>query len=185
MRRLVLKLTILMQSMILKEINYNRVSIGTQVWIAENLKTSKYRNGDAVPYVTNGVQWGELSSGSYCWYNNDAATYKNTYGAIYNWFAAHDSRFLCPTGWHIPSDEEWTKLTTFLGGETVAGGKLKETGFIHWQAPNKRKYKMKQVLPPFLVATVIWGWGHSLSLQAVEVGGILQSIIQQMLGIGV
>jgi uncharacterized protein (TIGR02145 family) len=115
---------------------YKTVTIGTQVWMAENLKTTKYSNGDQIPNETDGIQWLNLSTGAYCWYNNNEATYKNTYGALYNWYAVQDSRNLCPTNWHVPSDFEWTILTTYLGGESVAGGKLKETGTNHWQSPN-------------------------------------------------
>src|SRR5665648_17086 len=109
---------------------YHTVTIGTQVWMAENLKTTKYRNGNPIPNITS--NWAALTSGAYCWYNNDAATYKANYGALYNWFAVADSRKIAPVGWHVPSDAEWTTLTTFLGGESVAGGKLKETGTTHW-----------------------------------------------------
>ncbi|MCK9639350.1 MAG: fibrobacter succinogenes major paralogous domain-containing protein [Prolixibacteraceae bacterium] len=111
---------------------YHTVTIGTQVWMVENLKTTKYRNGDTIPNITGNAAWAALTTGALCWYNNDAATYKANYGALYNWFAVADSRKIAPSGWHVPSDAEWTTLTTFLGGESVAGGKLKETGSIHW-----------------------------------------------------
>ncbi len=115
---------------------YKTVTIGNQVWMAENLKTSKYRNGDAIANVTVDATWNSMTSGAYCWYSNDAATYKATYGALYNWYAAADNRNIAPVGWHIPTDAEWTALTTFLGGVSVAGGKLKETGTAHWVTPN-------------------------------------------------
>ncbi|MCX6320482.1 MAG: fibrobacter succinogenes major paralogous domain-containing protein [Bacteroidia bacterium] len=114
---------------------YNTVTIGTQVWMAENLKTIKYNDGTAIPLVTDGAAWAALSTPGYCWYNNDAATYKATYGALYNWFTVNTGK-LCPTGWHVPSDTEWTTLTTYLGGTSVAGGKLKESGTAHWDSPN-------------------------------------------------
>lgn len=111
---------------------YKTIQIGTQTWMAENLKTTKYRNGDPIPNVPiTGA-----STGAYCWYNNDAATYKTNYGALYNWLAVKDSRNLAPAGWHIPTDEEWTILTDFLGGTNVSGGKLKESGITHWLSPN-------------------------------------------------
>jgi uncharacterized protein (TIGR02145 family) len=103
--------------------------------MASNLKTTKYNDGTDIPLVTDAAVWAYLKTPGYCWYNNDAATNKNTYGALYNWYAVNTEK-LCPTGWHIPSDLEWTTLTTFLGGTDVAGGKLKETGTIHWQSPN-------------------------------------------------
>jgi uncharacterized protein (TIGR02145 family) len=115
---------------------YHTVTIGTQVWMVENLKTTKYNDGTAIPLVTDGEAWGKLTTPGYCWYNNDAATFKATYGALYNWYAVNTGK-LCPTGWHVPTDAEWTKLTTFLGGNGIAeGGKLKETGTSHWKSPN-------------------------------------------------
>ncbi len=98
---------------------YRTVKIGTQVWMAENLKTTKYRNGDPIANVTNGASWKALTTGAYCWYNNDAEN-KVTYGGLYNWFVVADSRKIAPTGWHVPTDAEWTVLTDFLGGLKVA-----------------------------------------------------------------
>jgi len=115
---------------------YNIITIGTQEWIQENLKTTHYNNGEIIPNVTGNTEWEALTSGAYCWYDNDEATYKNTYGALYNWYTTIDVRNLCPAGWHVPTDAEWTTLTDYLGGESVAGGKLKETGTDHWTSPN-------------------------------------------------
>jgi len=115
---------------------YYAVEIGTQIWMRENLKTTKYQDGNFIPNVSDGGIWSTLTTGAYCWYDNDAATYKNTYGALYNWYTIIDSRVLCPTGWHVPTDAEWTTLADYLGGESVAGGKLKETGTTHWYDPN-------------------------------------------------
>ena len=125
---------------------YKAVKIGNQVWMSENLKTTKYNDGTTIPNVTDNTAWAALPTGAYSWYNNDATTYKATYGALYNWYAVDNNpstkaasnggKNVCPTGWHVPSDAEWTTLTTFLGGEAVAGGKLKETGTTHWTAPN-------------------------------------------------
>ena len=114
---------------------YNVVKIGTQVWTKENLNVSKYRNGDVIPQVTDPTQWINLTTGAWCYYNNDPAN-ETIYGKIYNWYAVNDPRGLAPEGWHVPSDAEWTTITTFLGGETVAGGKMKETGTTHWASPN-------------------------------------------------
>lgn len=121
--------------------NYPTVQIGmgrsgTQTWMAENLRTTYYRNGDAIPNVTDNTTWIGLNTGAYCWYDNDGDSYKMQYGALYNWFTVSDNRNLCPAGWHVPTDSEWIELMTFLGGDTVAGGKLKETGTAHWRAPN-------------------------------------------------
>ncbi len=115
---------------------YHKVTIGTQTWLVENLKTTKYRNGDPIENVIENAAWSKLVTGAYCWFNNDAATYKETYGALYNWYAVNDSRNIAPTGWHVPTDAEWATLITFLGGESVAGGKLKESGTTHWTSPN-------------------------------------------------
>ena len=114
---------------------YNTVTIGTQVWLAENLKTTRYNDGTAIPLVTDNTAWGNLTTSGYCWYNNDEATYGDTYGALYNWYTIEAGN-LCPAGWHVPTDNEWKTLTNYLDGETLAGGKLKETGTTHWSSPN-------------------------------------------------
>jgi uncharacterized protein (TIGR02145 family) len=114
---------------------YNTVTIGTQVWMIENLKVTKYRNGNIIPNVTDTTQWSGLTTGAWCYYNNDVS-YNAAYGKLYNWYTVIDSRNICPVGWHIPTDAEWTILTNYLGGETVAGGKMKEAGLSHWLSPN-------------------------------------------------
>jgi len=114
---------------------YHVVTIGTQTWMVENLKATRYNDGTAIPLVTDSVAWNALSTPEYCWYNNNSITYKNTYGALYNWYTVNTGK-LAPTGWHVPADSEWSVLTTYLGGESVAGGKLKETGTTHWGSPN-------------------------------------------------
>jgi len=115
---------------------YKTVIIGTQVWMAENLKTTKYQNGDPIPQVLENTAWGALKTGACCWYNNDVKTNKGVYGVLYNWAAINDNRDIAPKEWHIPSDTEWTILTKFLGGKAMAGGKLKETFTGHWSDPN-------------------------------------------------
>jgi uncharacterized protein (TIGR02145 family) len=115
---------------------YHSVTIGTQVWMVENLKSTKFNDGTSIPLVTDATEWQNLSTPAYCWTNNDAATYKATYGALYNWYTVNTGN-LCPGGWHVPGDAEWTTLTTYLGGEDVAGGKLKEAGTTHWMNPNE------------------------------------------------
>jgi uncharacterized protein (TIGR02145 family) len=106
---------------------YKTIVIGTQEWMAENLNTSIYRNGDAIVTDLDNSAWGATTSGAWSYYNNDAS-YECPYGKLYNWFACTDARGLCPTGWHVPSDAEWTTLTNFLGGLSLAGGPLKSTG---------------------------------------------------------
>jgi len=115
---------------------YHTITIGTQVWLAENLKTTKFNDGSSIPLLTKNAARTDLTTPEYWWYNNDSATYDNPYGKLYNWYAVNDGRDLCPTGWHVPTDAEWTTLTDYLGGLSVAGGKLKETGFIHWSNGN-------------------------------------------------
>jgi uncharacterized protein (TIGR02145 family) len=115
--------------------NYSIVQIGTQIWTAENLKTTKYNDGTAIPHVPDSLEWLGLSTSGYSWYRNNEATYKITYGALYNFYAASSGK-LCPTGWRVSTDADWTTLNTFLGGTNVAGGKLKESGKTHWASPN-------------------------------------------------
>jgi len=114
---------------------YHTVKIGRQEWLVENLKVTRYQNGDPIPNVQNAMQWRGKRVGAYCNYDNDPV-YSITYGRLYNWYAVADNRSICPKGWHVPSDEEWFELTAFLGGESVAGGKLKEAGLNHWSFPN-------------------------------------------------
>lgn len=114
---------------------YKTIVIGTNVWMAENLKTTKFNDGSPIELVENKFTWGQLTTAAYCWYNNDKVQVGNTYGALYNWFAVNTLK-VCPSGWHIPSKSEWTTLINSIGGESVAGGKLKEMGTLHWLSPN-------------------------------------------------
>lgn len=113
---------------------YKTIVIGTQTWMADNLRTTKYNNGTSIPNVTDNVTWTSLTTPGYCWYNNDLYN-KNYVGALYNWFVL-DSGNICPAGWHIPTDNEWTVLANYLGGSTIAGAKVKEIGTSHWDEPN-------------------------------------------------
>ena len=110
---------------------YETVWIGEQLWMAENLKVTHYNNGDAITHITNEEHWGSMDEGQYGVYD-DEPTNANIYGNIYNWAVIGDIRGICPVGWHVPSDDEYTVLTDFLGGESVAGGKMKEAGLEHW-----------------------------------------------------
>jgi len=110
---------------------YKTIVIGTQEWMAENLKTSIYNNGDSIAHVTDGWEWQGLTSGAWCHYNNDSQ-YECPYGKMYNWHAVADPRNVCPTGWHVPIDAEWSSLTNFLGGGNPAWVKLKSTGTLYW-----------------------------------------------------
>ncbi len=114
---------------------YKTVNIGTQTWMAENLKSSKYSDGTPIPNVTDASEWSNLTTGAWSYYNNDAA-YNAKFGKLYNWYAVspttNGNKNVCPTGWHVPTDAEWTVLTDYLGGEAVAGGKMKEIGTTNW-----------------------------------------------------
>jgi len=102
--------------------------------MAENLKVTCYRNGEAIPNVTRNSKWKSLKTGAHCIYDNKTSNV-NTYGRLYNWYAVDDSRNIAPAGWHVPTDEEWKQLENYLG--SAAGGKLKERGTSHWKSPNK------------------------------------------------
>jgi uncharacterized protein (TIGR02145 family) len=103
--------------------------------MAENLRTTTYANGDPIPNVTDNTQWQILTTGAWAHYNNDSQ-YENPYGKLYNWYTVDDPRNVCPTGWHVPTDAEYTLLTDYLGGEPVAGSKMKSTGTQYWLSPN-------------------------------------------------
>jgi uncharacterized protein (TIGR02145 family) len=114
---------------------YGIAQIGDQVWMSENLKVTHYRDGTAIPNVTDGNDWANASNGAYCYHSN-STTLGETYGALYNWYTVGDTRNLAPEGWHIPSASEWQVLFDFVGGTEIAGGKLKEVGTVHWLSPN-------------------------------------------------
>jgi uncharacterized protein (TIGR02145 family) len=116
--------------------SYKTIPIGIQVWMAENLKTSKFNDGTAIPFVPNNAQWTNLLTPGYCWFDNNDTLYENIYGAYYNWFAVSTGK-LCPAGWHVPSDSEWQLLVNYLGGSDIAGSKIKEVGTNNWSLPNK------------------------------------------------
>lgn len=115
---------------------YRTIKIGTQIWMAENLKTTRLNDGTDIPLITAVDSWGNQTAPGYCWYNNDAASFQDSYGALYNGYTVNTSK-ICPDGWHVPEKEEWQVLSMFLGDSLKAGGKLKETGTAHWLSPNK------------------------------------------------
>ena len=112
---------------------YATIVIGNQEWMAENLRTTKYCNGDPLANVTDSSQWVNLTSGAWAHYQNNSQ-YEVPYGKLYNWYAVDDSRNICPCGWHVPSDAEWDVLIDLLG--VNAGGKMKSTGTEYWNHPN-------------------------------------------------
>jgi uncharacterized protein (TIGR02145 family) len=116
---------------------YKTIQIGTQTWMAENLRTTKYNDGTIINLVDDYRQWFISDKPAYSWLNNEEAKFKDTYGAIYNWRAVNSYK-LCPAGWHVPTDGEWTTLTAYLGGAVNLGDKIKETGGTHWLNPDSK-----------------------------------------------
>ncbi len=116
---------------------YKTVGIGTQIWLAENLKVTRFTDGTQIPCITENNDWkrGSLKTPGYCWYANDSINNKTVYGALYNYYAVEKGS-LCPTGWHVPSKNDWITLAKYLGGTDVAGGKLKESSGNFWKSPN-------------------------------------------------
>ncbi len=132
---------------------FTSVIIGSQEWMSENLNVAIYKDGTPIPEVTDPNVWTSLTTGAWCWYNNDSASYAATYGRLYNWYAVagiYDAasetnpslrKQLAPSGWHLPTTAEWTTLIDYLGGSAVAGDKMKTTGTIQdgtglWHTPN-------------------------------------------------
>jgi len=118
---------------------YNTVIIGSQVWMKENLKLTRMNDGTTITIITDNDLWNNSTTPAYCWFNNDEKN-KEGYGALYNWYAVNSGK-LCPEGWHVSTDEEWTELTNIFGGEALAAGKLKATGTVEggdglWKSPN-------------------------------------------------
>lgn len=143
---------------------YKTVKIGDQWWLAENLKVTHYRNGEAIPNVTDGTQWSNLITGAYCAYNNDNGNI-STYGLLYNWFAVDDNRNIAPAGWHVPTDEEWKQLEMYLGISptrvndtnnrgTDEGNKLKSTNGWH-NGGNGTNVSGFSALPGGTVAVIV------------------------------
>lgn len=114
---------------------YNTARIGDQVWMTQNLKTTRFYDNSKIPQIADNSTWATLSTPGYCWYANDEYTNRPFYGALYNWFAVNTDK-LCPNRWHVPTEKEWVILTYYLGGDSIASGKLKEVGADHWSSPN-------------------------------------------------
>lgn len=114
---------------------YNVVTIGTQEWLQENLRTTKLTDGTPIALISDNTIWASSTTAAYCWYGNDQGMYGSIYGPLYNWYTVNTEK-LCPSGWHVPNNAEWQTLIDFLGGASVAGNKLKEAGTVHWNIPN-------------------------------------------------
>ncbi len=131
---------------------YKTIKIGTQIWMAEDLKCSRFNDWTPIDLIEENITWRTTITAAYCWYNNDIIN-KNTYGAFYNWFVVNplNSKNICPSGWHVPTDSEWTKLVQFLDSTTEpnsgiqsesAGNFLKTSGTLEngnglWTTPNE------------------------------------------------
>jgi uncharacterized protein (TIGR02145 family) len=117
--------------------SYKTLRVGSQEWMAENLKTNHYLNGDPIPTIENPQQWISLSTGAACWFNNDSSQYNCPFGKLYNWYAVNDSRGICPSNWHVPTESDWNILFNQIGGLQTGADKLKSTGINYWlSAPN-------------------------------------------------
>jgi len=115
---------------------YKTVTIGNQTWMAENLRTTRYNDSTEIPNIIDSIEWGKSNTGAYCNYKNSSSTVEiATNGRLYNFHAVNTGK-LAPLGWHIPNENEWEQLAQYLGGTELAGGKLKESGFLHWLSPN-------------------------------------------------
>lgn len=114
---------------------YKTVQIGSQTWMAENLKSIKLSDGTAIELVKDNSTWANLTTPAYCTYGNDSVTAKDRFGLLYNWYTVNTKK-LCPTGWHVPTNNDWIALATFLGTDSLAGGKLKEASTYNWFSPN-------------------------------------------------
>jgi uncharacterized protein (TIGR02145 family) len=114
---------------------YNTILLNDNIWMVENLKTTRFSDGAVIPLVTESTVWSALSAPGFCYYNNDELTNKALYGGLYNWHAVNSEK-ICPINWHVASDNEWIAFTNFMAGEVVAGGRLKEAGTAHWLSPN-------------------------------------------------
>ena len=111
---------------------YESVVIGTQTWLTENLKSTRYDDATEIKEIKDNGEWAKATAPGFCWYNNDAAN-KDEYGALYNWHVIKNGN-ICPKGWHVPTDAEWTTLETFVGGSAQAALMLKEKGTQHWKS---------------------------------------------------
>jgi uncharacterized protein (TIGR02145 family) len=115
---------------------YDTIYIGNLVWFRQNLKTTHYSNGMAIPLVTDTLLWASLTTGARCYYANDSSAYDSVYGPLYNWYAVNNPDNVCPDGWRVPTNAEWEAAESDLGGAMMAGGAMKEAGTLHWLSPN-------------------------------------------------
>jgi uncharacterized protein (TIGR02145 family) len=114
---------------------YKTIGIGSQIWMAQNLKSIRLSDGTIIPTVIEDSLWARITTPGLCWYNNDSSKYQNIYGPLYNFYTVNTG-LLCPVGWHVPTRADWDILSSFLGGDNIAGGKLKQSDGSHWKEPN-------------------------------------------------
>lgn len=140
---------------------YHTVNIGNQVWMVENLSTTRYNDGTPIPLVYDPYTWYYLTTPGYCFYVYDTTAHQDIYGALYNWYAVNTGK-LAPKGWHIPTFDEWTTLITYLGGDSIAGAKLKEKDTTHWFPPNSSANNESgfTALPGGVNAQIIFSMGY-------------------------
>jgi uncharacterized protein (TIGR02145 family) len=153
---------------------YKTVKIGNQIWMAENLRSTKFNDGTAIPFIEDKKTWRKLTVPAYCVYDNDMDKHKMIYGNLYNWYVVNMGK-LCPAGWHVPTHDEWTALSVYLGGESVAGGKLKETGTIHWKSSNDGATNESGFTA--LPGGIRNLYGNFVNIVPRAIGGVLQSTI--------
>lgn len=115
---------------------YDTIVIGTQSWLKQNLRVTHYNDGVPIPQITDSATWATLNTGARCYYDNDSSAMDSVYGVLYNWYAVASSKKICPAGWQVPTHGDWNLVENFLGGAGLAGGKMKEAGFLHWLSPN-------------------------------------------------
>jgi len=148
---------------------YRIQALGSQVWLAENLRVTRLNDGTPIPLVTDSTEWDSLTTMGYCWYNNNDSAHRIPYGALYNWHAVNTSK-LCPSGWHVPTNIEWDTLVSYLGGNYLAGGMLKEIGTTHWKVPIQEPpmkldlQRFLQVFVPMEKNSVIMGAAPTFGL---------------------
>lgn len=146
-------------------VKYKTVVIGEQEWMAENLKVTKFNDGTTIPNLIENNQWESTENAAWCDYNHDPSN-SETYGKLYNWFTVdrntNGNKNVCPSGWHVPSGKEWKVLSSYLGGSSVAGGKMMEKGTSHWAAPNSKadNSSLFTALPAGRRESTYGGWGE-------------------------
>ena len=172
---------ILKESLERKKDDFKSVIIGEQEWMLENLNVAHFRNGEPIPEAKTNDEWeraGMEKTPAWCYYYDNDPENGKKYGKLYNWFAVNDPRGLAPEGWHVPCDNEWTRLTDYLGGEEIAGTKMKNTS--GWGGTIKEHLALTKVVLQVLLVVVVLAMGCSIAWAVF--GGVLQSPVLALLG---